>query len=74
MPNCLIPQNQIQLYNIYYYLHQNLNHLGGYMEEQPLILTIKIYDKETIAKIQKLRKKCINLTELFQSLIKTIVL
>ena len=44
------------------------------MEEQPLILTIKIYDEETKAKIQKLRKKCINLTELFQSLIKAIVL
>ena len=75
MPSCLIPQNQIQLYNIYYYLHQKLNHhQGGYMEEQPLILTIKIYDKETKAKIQKLRKKCINLTELFQYLIKAIVL
>lgn len=73
MPSCLILKNQIQLYNIYYYLHQKLNHQGGYMEE-PLILTIKIYDKETKAKIQKLRKKCINLTELFQSLIKAIVL
>ena len=42
--------------------------------DEPLILTIKIYDKETKEKIQKLRKKCINLTELFLTLIKTIVL
>ena len=44
------------------------------MEEQPLILTIKIYDKETKEKITKMRKKMINLTELFINFINTICL
>ena len=73
MPSCLILKNQIQLYNIYYYLHQKLNHQGGYMEE-PLILTIKIYDKDVKQKIVNIRKKSINITNLVINAIKLFVI
>ena len=42
------------------------------MEEQPLILTIKIYDEKTKEKITKLRKETANITEIFINMINLI--
>lgn len=42
------------------------------MDDKALILTIKIYDKETKEKITKLRKETANLTELFINMINLI--
>lgn len=44
------------------------------MEEQPLILTIKIYDKDVKQKIVNIRKKSINLTNLIINAIKLFVI
>ena len=44
------------------------------MEEQPLILTIKIYDEDVKQKIVNIRKKSINLTNLVINAIKLFVI
>ena len=42
------------------------------MDDKALILTIKIYDEKTKLKVFKMRKKMINLTELFINFINSI--